>query len=102
VFQAEILRRASRPLALLPLSILAIVMGWRFRAAARPRLLGLPMLGIIPLVFYGTGRILHGVFGVLGLGLLLSLGYVPAIGIFIGGSLILFVVSLIALAAQRR
>jgi hypothetical protein len=101
VFQAEIIRRISRPLALLPLSILAILIGWRFRAATKPRLLGRFILATIPLVFYGVDQILHGAFGVLGLGLLLSLGYAPAIGIFIGGSLVLFMVSLIALAAQH-
>jgi hypothetical protein len=101
VFQAEILRRISVPATLLPLSILAIVVGWRFRAATKPRFLGLPMLAIIPLVFYGAAQLIQGLSGIVGLALLLALGYVPAIGILIGGSLILFMVSLIFLAAQH-
>jgi hypothetical protein len=101
VFQAEAIRRISGPLCLLPLSILAIVTGWRFRAATKPRFLGFPMLALIPLVFNGAAQIIYGFFGVLGLALLLSLGYSLAIGIFIGGSLILFVLSLILLAAQH-
>jgi hypothetical protein len=101
VFQAEIIRRVAEPMALLPLSILAIVIGWRFRAAAKPRFLGFPMLGIIPLVFNGAARLVYGLLGILGLALLLSLGYPLTIGIFIGGSLILFVLSLILLAAQH-
>jgi hypothetical protein len=101
VFQAEIIRRISGPMVLLPLSILAVVIGWRFRAATRPKFLALPMLGIIPLVFNGAAQLIQGLFGVLGLALLLSLGYAPAIGILIGGSLILFMVSLIVLAAQH-
>ena len=101
VYQTEIIRRICRPMSLLPLSILAIIIGWRFRAAAKPRFLGFPMLGIIPLVFNGAAQLIYELFGVLALALLLSLGYSPAIGIFIGGSLILFVLSLILLAAQH-
>jgi hypothetical protein len=101
VFQAEVIRRIARPMALLPLSILAIIIGWRFRAAAKPRFLGFPMLAIIPLVFNWAAQLIHGLSGALGLALLLSLGYSPAIGIFIGGSLMLFIVSLILLAAQH-
>jgi hypothetical protein len=101
VYQAEIVRRIAEPLALLPLSILAIIIGWRFRAVSKPKFLGFPMLGIIPLVFSGAAQLVRWLFGVLAPALLLSLGYAPAIGIFIGGSLILFIVSLIGLAAQH-
>jgi hypothetical protein len=101
VFQAEIIRRISQPMILLPLSILAIIIGWRFRATTRPKFLAFPMLGLIPLVFNGAAQFIHGLFGVLGLALLLSLGYAPTIGILIGGSLILFILSLIFLAAQH-
>jgi hypothetical protein len=101
VFQAEIIRRVCKPVALLPLSILALIAGWRFRAATKPRFLGFPMLGIIPLVFNGAAQLIYGFFGVLGLDLLLSLGYSLTIGIFIGGALLLFLLSLILLAAQH-
>jgi hypothetical protein len=101
VFQAEIIRRIAEPMVLLPLSILAIIIGWRFRAVTKPRFLGFPMLGIIPLVFNGAAQFVQWLLGVPGLALLLSLGYAPTIGIFIGGSLILFMASLILLAAQH-
>jgi hypothetical protein len=101
VFQAELIRRLAGPLALLPLSILAIIIGWRFRAPTRPRFLVFPMLAITPLVCNAAAQLVQGLSGVLGLALLLSLGYAPAIGIFIGGSLILFIISLILLAAQH-
>ncbi|MDR0598173.1 MAG: hypothetical protein LBG14_06675 [Treponema sp.] len=101
VFQAEIIRRVAQPMVLLPLSILAILIGWRFRAAAKPRFLGLPMLGIIPLVFDGAAQFIYELSGLLGLALLLSLGYSPTLGFFVGGSLILFILSLILLAAQH-
>jgi hypothetical protein len=101
VFQAEFIRRISKPMSLLPLSILVIIIGWRFRAVTKPKFLGFPMLGIIPLVFNGAMQFVHWLSGLLSPALLLSLGYAPAIGIFIGGSSILFIVSLILLAAQH-
>ncbi|MDR1109071.1 MAG: hypothetical protein LBL19_08560, partial [Spirochaetaceae bacterium] len=44
VFEAEILRRVSNPLILLPVTILVIIAGWRFRAKKQPRHVVLPML----------------------------------------------------------
>jgi hypothetical protein len=101
VFQAEIIRRIFSPVTLLPFSILAIIAGWRFRAKTKPKFLGFPMLALIPLVLNGGTQLLRGVFSILGLGLLLHLGFSPAIGIVIGGSLIFFIVMLISLAAQH-
>jgi hypothetical protein len=101
VFQAEIIRRISAPMTLLPLSILAIIIGWRFRAQTKPRFLGFPMLALIPLVLNGGIQLVRGAFSILGLGLLLYLGFSPAIGIIIGGSLVFFILMLISLAAQH-
>ncbi|GHV24661.1 hypothetical protein AGMMS4952_00680 [Spirochaetia bacterium] len=101
VFQAEIIRRIAEPVILLPLTIFAIIIGWRFRAKKAPRYLGFPMLIIIPLVFNGVVQLIRGLTGVLGLWLLLSLGFSPAIAIFIAGSLLLFILSLIILASQK-
>jgi hypothetical protein len=101
VFQAEIIRRVFDPVTLLPFSILAIIVGWRFRAKTKPKFLGFPMLALIPLVLNGGAQLIRGVFSVLGLGLLLHLGFSPAIGIVIGGSLGFFIAMLISLAAQH-
>jgi hypothetical protein len=101
VFQAEIIHRLAAPLTCLPLFISAIIIGWRYRAKTRPRYLGIPMLAIIPLVCQGVAELIQGFFNIVGLWLLLSLGFSLAIGIFIAGSLILFVLSLIALASQH-
>jgi hypothetical protein len=101
VFQAEILRRISEPVILLPLTILSIIIGWRFRAKTRPRYLGLPMLVIIPLVFSGVVYSLRAVFNVLGLWMLLSLGVSLSIVVFIAGALLFFILCLILLAAQH-
>jgi hypothetical protein len=101
VFQAEIIRRISVPLTLLPLSILAIVTGWRFRAQTKPGFLAYPMLALIPLVFNGAAQLIQGFFNMLGLALLLSAGFSLAVGVIIGGYLIFFILTMIILAAQH-
>ncbi|MDR1250312.1 MAG: hypothetical protein LBK63_13555 [Treponema sp.] len=101
VFQAEIIRRIFGPMTLLPFSILIIIIGWRFRAKTRPKFLGFTMLALIPLVFNGGIQLIRRVFSILGLGLLLYLGYSPAIAVVIGGSLLLFILALICLASQH-
>ncbi|GHV75323.1 hypothetical protein AGMMS49942_01440 [Spirochaetia bacterium] len=101
VFQAEIIRRIAEPVMLLPMTILAIVIGWRFRAKKAPRYLGFPMLLIIPLVFNGVTHLIRSLTGVLGLWLLLSLGFSSAIAMFVAGSVLFFILSLIILASQR-
>jgi hypothetical protein len=101
VFQAEIIRRIAEPVILLPMTILAIVIGWRFRAKKAPKYLGFPMLLIIPLVFNGVVHLIRGLTGILGLWLLLSRGFSFAITVFVAGSALFFILSLIILAFQR-
>jgi hypothetical protein len=101
VFQAEIIRRISEPVLLLPLSIFAIIIGWRFRAKTKPKLLGIPMLVIIPVIFSGIVQLIRGLTNTLGLWLLLSLGFSTAAAIFIAGVLLFFILSLIVLASQH-
>jgi hypothetical protein len=101
VFQAEIIRRTAEPVILLPLTIFAIIIGWRFRAKKAPRFLGFPMLIIIPLVFNGMVQLIRGLTGVLGLWLLLTVGFSLAVAIFVAGSVLLFILSLIILASQQ-
>jgi hypothetical protein len=101
VFQAEIIRRIFEPLGLLPLTIFSIIIGWRFRAAAKSRYLGVPMLLITPLVFHGVVNLIRDVCNSAGLWALLSLGFLPAITIFIIGVLLLFILSLLLLASQH-
>ena len=101
VFQAEIIRRIAEPVILLPMTILAIVIGWRFRAKKAPKYLGFPMLLIIPLIFNGVVHLIRILTGVLGLWLLLSLGFSFAVTVFVAGSALLFILSLIILASQQ-
>jgi hypothetical protein len=101
VFQAEIMRRISEPVVLLPLAVLAIVAGWRFRAKRRPRYLAFPMLLILPLVFQGIIHYTRSLFNSLGILLILSLGFSAALFAFFAGVLCFFIIALILLAAQH-
>ncbi|MDR0451219.1 MAG: hypothetical protein LBH26_08135 [Treponema sp.] len=101
VFLSEIIYRLSQPLFLLPLAILAIVAGWRFRALKRPRYALAPMLFILPLVFNGLVYFYRYILNILGIWTVLSLGFSAALIIFMTGAGILFVLSLILLASQR-
>jgi hypothetical protein len=102
VFQAELLERFVRPLFLLPFSVFAIVLGWRFRAMKRPRYLAIPMLGILPLVFNGSVHFSTGWLNNLGIWAVISLGFKTAALFFGIGIVVLFVASLIILAAEHN
>jgi len=101
VFEAELLRRFAEPLLVLPLGILAIVVGWRYRAMKRPRYMGIPMLFILPAVMTGIEHFVRLWINNLGIWAVVSLGFVSA-AIFFGiGVLVLLILSLITLAAQH-
>jgi hypothetical protein len=101
VFQAELVRRIAEPALFLPLGIAAIVTGWRLRAKKRPRYLGIPMLGILPLALHGLVQVFQSAVSVLTMGLVLSLGFSAAIAVAVAGGVVLFLLSLILLAAQH-
>jgi hypothetical protein len=101
LFQAEALRRLSAPLIFLPFAIGAIIIGWRLRALRRPRYTGIPMLGIIPVVFSVLAFAVRSVVQDLGSLLVLTLPFSLALGIFIAGALVSFIITLIILAGQH-
>jgi hypothetical protein len=101
VFQAEALRRFAEPAALLPMTILGLVIGWRYRAKKRPRYMGIPMLIVLPLVFNGLVHLYRSGFNTLGIWLVLSLGFSVAALVSIIGGVLFFVIALITLAAQH-
>jgi hypothetical protein len=100
-FQAGIIKRLGRPLFFLPLAILVLVLGWRYRARKRPRYLFIPMLAVLPMVFYGLVRFCESALDDLGTLAVIYLGFTPALAVFTGGIAVFFVLSLILLAAQR-
>ncbi|MDR1238691.1 MAG: hypothetical protein LBK27_01125 [Treponema sp.] len=101
VFEAEIIYRLSVPLFFLPLAILAIILGWRFRAKKRPRYLFIPMLPILPLVFNGLVYLYRAILNTAGIWVVISLGFSAALVVFIAALVFLFIVFLILLAAQH-
>jgi hypothetical protein len=101
LFQAEALHRLGEPLMFLPFAIAAVIAGWRLRALKRPRYMGIPMLGIIPLVFSALFAAFRAAVHNTGSLLVLSLPFSLALGILIAASLLCFIVSLIVLAGQH-
>jgi len=101
VFEAELLQRFTRPLFLLPLTIFAIAIGWRYRALKRPRYMAIPMLGILPLVFNGAVHFCRYWINDFGIWAVLSLGFTTAA--IVCGALIvlLLVLSFIFLAVRH-
>jgi len=100
-FQAELLRRFSEPLFLLPLGIFAIVIGWRYRAIKRPGIMRILMLGILPLVFSGLVQICRLWITNLEIAAVVSLGFTAALVSFAAGLTVFLIFSLIILAAQH-
>jgi hypothetical protein len=101
VFEAEMLYRLSVPLFFLPMSILAIILGWRFRAGKRPRYVFAPLALILPLVFYALVRLCRNILNTAGIWMVISLGFSTALIITIAVLALLFVLFLIILAAQH-
>ena len=101
VFEAELLRRFVEPLFILPMGIFAVVLGWRYRALKRSRYMAIPMLGVLPLVFNGIVHVCRSWINNLGIWAVVSLGFSFAVIAFGIGITVLFILSLIILAAQH-
>ncbi|MDR0586207.1 MAG: hypothetical protein LBG26_03105 [Treponema sp.] len=101
IFRAEIVRRLSEPVFFLPLSVFALFLGWCFRAKKKPRYVYVPMLGLLPLVFYHVSLFLRSVFNNLAIWFSLSVGFPAALICFVAASALCFVLALVVLAAQH-
>jgi hypothetical protein len=101
VFQAEIIYRIADAAFFLPMTILSIIVGWRYRAKRRPRYMSFLMLAILPLVFNGLVHLYRSFLNTLGIWLVISFGFSQALFIFGAGILLLFILTLVALAAQQ-
>jgi lipopolysaccharide export LptBFGC system permease protein LptF len=101
IFRAEIIRRLSEPVFFLPLSVFALFLGWCFRAKKKPRYVYVPMLGLLPLVFYHVSLFLRSVFNNLAIWFSLSVGFPAALICFVAASALCFVFALVVLAAQH-
>ena len=101
IFEAELLERFIRPLFFLPFGIFTVALGWRYRALKHPRYMAVPMLFILPLVFFGSIHFSRSLLGNLGIWMVVSFGFSTAAIFFSAGLLVLLVLSLIILAAQH-
>jgi len=101
LFQMELLERFARPLFFLPIGIFTIALGWQYRALKRPRYIGIPMLGILPLVFYAAVYFCRSLLNNLGVWAVVSFGFATAAIFFAIGIVVMFVLSLIVLASRH-
>jgi hypothetical protein len=101
VFEAELINRLADPLFFLSLTILVITIGWRYRAKKRPRYFFIPMLFLLPVVFNGLVYLYRNILNTLGVWAVISLGFSVTLIVFSAGLAVLFILSLIILAAQH-
>jgi hypothetical protein len=101
VFEAELLQRFVKPLFLLPLGVFAVALGWRYTAVKRARLIAIPMLAILPVVFNGAVYFGRGWLNDLGILSIISFGFNTTAIIFGAGIVVLFIFSLILLATNH-
>jgi hypothetical protein len=101
VFESELIQRFIKPLFLLPLGIFVVAIGWRYRTIKRARYIVIPMLGILPVVFNGAVYFGRSWLNDLGILAVISFGFTTAAIIFGAGIVVLFIISLILLAANH-
>jgi len=101
IFQAEILNRIGSAMFFLPVSILIIVIGWRYRVKEKPRYLFILMLPVLPVVFLGFVFFYTSLINTLGIWLVLSMGFALALTIYIVIMALFLFISLIVLSAQH-
>jgi hypothetical protein len=83
------------------MAVLALVLGWRYRARKKPRYVYVPMLGVLPLVFYGVVLFYRGILNNLSIWLSLNLAFSMAMIFFTAGAALCFILALVLLAAQH-
>ncbi|MDR0322256.1 MAG: hypothetical protein LBI28_12210 [Treponema sp.] len=83
------------------MAIFVIVMAWRYRARQRPRYLFFLLLPVLPIVFHGLVFLYRSVFNILGIWLVLSIGFSAALAVYIATLAVTLFISLIALSAQH-
>ena len=101
VFEAEVINRLGSCLFFLPMAVLAIVIGWRYRAKQRPRYFFVLLLPVLPIVFNGLVYLYRIVLNSLGISLVINLGFSLALTMLIVILACSFIFSLILLASQR-
>jgi hypothetical protein len=101
IYEAEIFNRFGSCLFFLPMAVIAIAMGWYFRARRQPRYIFIPLLPVFPIVFNGFVFLYRKALSVLGTSLILSVGFTKAFASLIIFLALSFFISLIILVKQR-
>jgi len=101
IFEAEVLNRLGSVIFFLPMAILVIVIGWRYRARIKPRYFFVLLLPILPIVFHGFAFMYRVILNLLGICLVLSFGFSTALVIFIVVLAVFLFSSMIILASQH-
>ncbi|MDR2518737.1 MAG: hypothetical protein LBD13_04910 [Spirochaetaceae bacterium] len=101
LFQAEILNRFSEAAFFLPMSILIIVIGWRYRSKKISLQVGIPMLVVLPLIFNSVVFLCRSMLHSLSVWSVIFLKFSTAIAVFTIGTVVFLILTLILLAAQK-
>jgi hypothetical protein len=101
MYEAEIFNRFGNCLFFLPMAIIAITMGWYFRARRRPRYLFVPLLPVFPVVFSGIVFLYRKTISVLGASLIFAMSFSRAVVFLIIFLSLSFFISLIILVKQH-
>jgi hypothetical protein len=103
LFSVLEIRSLAEPLMLLPLSIFAVILGWRYRVLTRrARYVLLPMLVVLPIVFNALVHLFRHLSNSFAVWAVLSFGLTIAIALSIGITAALFIIAVIALAFQKE
>ncbi|MDR2495427.1 MAG: hypothetical protein LBD24_09430 [Spirochaetaceae bacterium] len=102
LFQAEILYRFSEVAFFLPMTILVIVIGWRYRTKKTSLSVGIPMLVVLPLVFNGVVFLCRSMLHSLSSWSVIFWDFSTAIAVFTVGTVVFLILTLILLAAQKN
>ena len=100
-FRAEIFRRLGYTLFFLPMALLALVLGWRYRARKKPRYVYVPMLVFLPMVFYGAVHLYRNIINNFSIWLSLNAGLTMALVCLCAGAGVFFILTLVLLASQH-
>ncbi|MDR1469054.1 MAG: hypothetical protein LBT00_07145 [Spirochaetaceae bacterium] len=103
LFSVLEIRSIAEPLMLLPLSIFAIILGWRYRVRTRrARYVLFPMLVVLPIVFNTLVHLFRHLNNSFAVWAVLSFGLSVAIALSVGIAAVLFIIAVVVLAYQKE
>lgn len=101
VFYAEIIRYFYLPALFLPLSLFALIIGWKYRPRRAVPYALVPMFFILPVIFESLILLIAHIFNLISIWTVISAGWTAACASGICSAVLLFILSIFLLAAQR-